>query len=77
VLAPGGTRVGQMPNMSYPIESHSWLPLQQFLPPRIGTRYFRQFSPHRSLNPGGVTWFRHTAARVDTRSEAPGSRAAE
>ena len=65
VLRPEGALVGQMPNMNYPIESHSWLPFQQFLPKRLGAWYYDHWSPHRVLNPGGINWFRNSAHRVD------------
>ncbi len=59
VLRPGGILAGQMPNMNFPIEVHSCLPGQSFLPRRIGDWYVRRFSPMpwREL---GCTWYRAT-----------------
>ena len=47
VLKPGGYCFGQIPNMNFPIEVHSHLPLQQFLPRMVGDRYLRIFSRGR------------------------------
>lgn len=72
VLRPGGHLVGQMPNMHYPVESHSWLPFQQFLPAAAGRWYYEHFSPHRALNPEGITWYRNSGPRVDLALRASG-----
>lgn len=57
VLRPGGSLIGQIPNMYFPIEPHSRLPLQSYLPPRAGELYFKRFSnvPWKSES---VTWYR-------------------
>jgi hypothetical protein len=57
VLKSGGVLVGQIPNMYLPIEIHSKLPLQQYLPRVIGDSYCRQFSPE-PWREKGVDWFR-------------------
>ncbi len=57
VLKPGGALVGQMPNMYYPIESHSMLPFQSYLPAELGRRYFHRFKA-REWKEGDVDWFR-------------------
>lgn len=57
VLKPGGALVGQMPNMYYPIESHSMLPFQSYLPPKLGQKYFQRFKA-REWKGGDVDWFR-------------------
>ncbi len=44
VLKPSGYCIGQIPNMNFPIEIHSRLPFQQFLPRKIGDKYLATFS---------------------------------
>jgi SAM-dependent methyltransferase len=60
VLRPGGVFISQIPNMNFPIEPHSHLPLQQFLPRKLGQLYFEYFErfskvPWINVN---VNWFR-------------------
>lgn len=57
VLKPEGVLIGQIPNMYYPIESHSRLPFQSYLPARVGEKYVLRFSktPWRHV---GVNWYR-------------------
>lgn len=57
VLRPGGILVGQIPNMNFPIEVHSRLPFQQFLPRRVAEVYLRRFSPV-PWRVEGTNWFR-------------------
>jgi SAM-dependent methyltransferase len=57
VLVPGGVLVGQIPNMNFPIELHSRLPLPQFLPRGAGEGYVRALSPV-PWRVEGVTWYR-------------------
>jgi SAM-dependent methyltransferase len=57
ILKPKGLLMGEMPNMYFPIEIHSQLPLQQFLPYSIGDAYFRAFS-HEIWRSGHQDWFR-------------------
>jgi|HubBroStandDraft_1064217.scaffolds.fasta_scaffold00229_40 SAM-dependent methyltransferase len=57
VLVPHGVLVGQMPNMRFPIELHSRLPLQQFLPRATGDAYLRVCSPV-PWRTNGMDWFR-------------------
>jgi SAM-dependent methyltransferase len=60
VLAPGGLFLGQIPNMNFPIEPHSRLPLVQFLPRSWEAWAYARFS--RVATPefraGGVHWYR-------------------
>ena len=57
VLRPTGVLIGQFPNMFYPIESHSRLPLQSYLPASVGAKYYQRFAkvPWKHV---GVNWFR-------------------
>lgn len=57
VLKPHGILIGEMPNMYFPVEIHSQLPLQQFFPYSIGDAYFRAFS-HEIWRSGHQDWFR-------------------
>lgn len=57
VIRPQGILVGQIPNMNFPIEVHSRLPLQQFLPRRMGNWYLKKFSPVSWRNEG-MNWYR-------------------
>ena len=72
VLRPGGIVVGEMPNMYYPLESHSRLPFQQFFPRRLGLYYYRAFSPTLAagvpMDPFWTGWYR--VAPRDLRREA-------
>lgn len=54
VLKKNGRLVGQIPNMYFPIELHSGLPLQQYLPKRVSDAYLHLRFPK------GVTsdWYR-------------------
>jgi len=58
VLKTDGLLLCQIPNMYFPIEFHSLLPLQQFLPRAIGDPYARILAltpwPHKL----GMDWFR-------------------
>ncbi|MHB8565680.1 MAG: class I SAM-dependent methyltransferase [Nitrososphaerales archaeon] len=56
ILKPSGALIGQIPNMYFPIELHSWLPFQSFLPRQIGEFYVRH-GPRLS-GAHGVNWFR-------------------
>lgn len=57
VLSDDGILVGQIPNMNFPIELHSRLPLPQFLPRSVAERYVRRFSP-TPWRARGVDWFK-------------------
>ena len=57
VLGKGGILLGQIPNMNFPIEPHSLLPLQQYLPKSIAETYFRKFSPV-PWRKGEVNWYK-------------------
>jgi SAM-dependent methyltransferase len=57
VLVRGGVLVGQIPNMNFPIELHSRLPLPQFLPRAAGEGYVRALSPV-PWRVEGLTWYR-------------------
>jgi SAM-dependent methyltransferase len=57
VLVPRGVLIGQIPNMYFPIEPHSRLPLQQFLPRSAADRYLRLFSPV-PWRVDGTNWYR-------------------
>jgi SAM-dependent methyltransferase len=57
VLKPDGVLVGQIPNMYFPIELHSKLPFQSYLPRAIGGWYLKHFSSVPWKN-DGVDWFR-------------------
>jgi len=45
VLKENGRLIGQIPNMYFPIELHSGLPLQQYLPRQIANGYLRLRCP--------------------------------
>jgi SAM-dependent methyltransferase len=57
VLDRGGVLVGQIPNMNFPIELHSRLPFQQYLPRSAANGYLRVCSPV-SWRVEGTNWFR-------------------
>jgi SAM-dependent methyltransferase len=57
ILKPNGTLIGEMPNMYFPIEIHSQLPLQQFFPQPFSDAYFRAFSS-QIWRSGHQDWFR-------------------
>jgi SAM-dependent methyltransferase len=63
VLRKGGILVGEMPNMYFPIETHSALPIQQFLPRRLGDAYVRAFD-NVMMPKGGMFWFRVGVAQL-------------
>jgi SAM-dependent methyltransferase len=63
VLRPGGILVGEMPNMYFPIETHSALPIQQFLPRRLGDAYVKAFD-NVMMRKGGMFWFRVGVAQL-------------
>jgi SAM-dependent methyltransferase len=60
VLKPGGIFISQIPNMNFPIEPHSHLPLQQFLPRKLGAWYFEHFERFSSVawKNEDVNWYR-------------------
>src|SRR2546422_3782992 len=57
VLKSDGMLVGQIPNMYFPIELHSRLPFQSYLPRSMGQWYLKNFSsvPWKE---SGMDWFR-------------------
>ena len=73
VLRPGGALIGQIPNMYFPIEPHSRLPFQSYLPKRLGEWYFKKFSPEAG-RPDGVSWFRVGPASLRADSYEAGFR---
>ena len=64
VLRPGGVLVGQMPNMNFPVEIHSKLPLVQFLPRSMALPYYRLLAPvsRERKRQYGIRWYRVTAS---------------
>jgi SAM-dependent methyltransferase len=58
VLKVGGTLIAQIPNMYFPIEIHSWLPLQQFLPRTIAFNFAKTFSLNSHNRGFGMDWYR-------------------
>lgn len=71
VLRPRGLLIVQMPNMLFPIEPHSLLPMQQYLPRRIGLKYLHLFSPNRGYD---GNWFITTPRKVFRLSRIAGLR---
>ena len=69
VLKPGGYIVGQIPNMNFPIEVHSHLPFQQFLPTEMGNRYLRLFSKGRYLK---SEWYRISKKKISKMARSCG-----
>ena len=59
VLKPGGFCIGQIPNMNFPIEIHSHLPFQQFLPRKIGNLYLRTFTKYKKSE-----WYRTSKRKL-------------
>jgi SAM-dependent methyltransferase len=57
VLKPDGVLVGQIPNMYFPIELHSRLPLQSYLPRSMGEWYLKKFSS-APWKMDGMNWYR-------------------
>jgi len=74
VLAPGGLFLGQVPNMNFPIEPHSRLPLIQFLPRRAEAWAYAHFSPVATpeFRAGGVHWYRFNRSEFITGARAVG-----
>jgi SAM-dependent methyltransferase len=73
VLKPGGVLIGQMPNMYYPIEPHSMLPLQSYLPAKVGEMYFWRFKK-REWKGGAVDWYRVGPRQLKKDASAAGFR---
>jgi SAM-dependent methyltransferase len=73
ILKPGGVLIGQIPNMYFPIEPHSRLLLQSYLPSQVGEKYFRRFAkvPWRHY---GVSWHRVGPRRLKTDARKAGFR---
>jgi ubiquinone/menaquinone biosynthesis C-methylase UbiE len=71
VLKSGGVLIGQFPNMYYPIESHSRLLFQAYLPARVGSKYYHRFAkvPWRHLP---VDWFRVGPKQLKSDAAAAG-----
>lgn len=61
VLKPEGYCIGQIPNMNFPIEVHSQLPFQQFLPSKIQNKYLNIFSKNKDLK---TEWYRTSIKKV-------------
>jgi len=61
VLKFGGILVIQMPNMLFPIETHSMLPFQQFLPKKIAIKYLKRFSVNKDYD---GNWFRTSPQKI-------------
>jgi len=61
VLKYGGFLLIQIPNMNFPIEPHSRLPFQQFLPRTLGDKYFSIFSHGRYKK---SFWYRTTPKKI-------------
>ncbi len=61
ILREGGIVIIQIPNMLFPIEPHSLLPLQQFLPKRIANWYLKTFSINRGYD---GNWFVTTIHKI-------------
>jgi len=57
VLKPKGVLIGQIPNMYFPIELHSKLPFQSYLPRRAAQWYLKNFSSV-AWKDHEVDWFR-------------------
>ncbi len=74
VLKPGGFLVGQIPNMNFPIEIHSKLPLIQFLPDPIARWYYRVMAPipPERKQKYGIRWYRVTPADLRRETEVSG-----
>lgn len=60
VLKHGGLLIGQIPNMYFPVEPHSKLPLTSYLPRRLAGWYHACFSPVSRGSPQ-LSWFRVSA----------------
>ncbi len=60
VLKPVGYCIGQIPNMNFPIEVHSRLPFQQFLPRKIKDKYLDIFKG-KDLK---TEWYRTSLKKV-------------
>jgi SAM-dependent methyltransferase len=75
VLKSGGVLVGQIPNMYLPIEVHSKLPFQQYLPRSIGNFYCQQFSPEPWRKEGAPSWFRVGPKNLVTNATKAGFKA--
>lgn len=72
VLSKDGLLLAQMPNMLFPIEIHSWLPLQQFLPRKLAFQYAKGFSPNAHIRGLGMDWYRITVKELITCAEGAG-----
>lgn len=65
VLKENGIIVIQMPNMLFPIEPHSILPFQQFLPKKIGKKYLQLFSVNKNYD---GHWFINTPTTLKNKA---------
>ena len=73
ILKPGGILVGQLPNMYYPIEPHSMLPFQSYLPTKVGEKYYKRFQKtHSERMP--VSWYRVGLSQLKNDASAVGLR---
>lgn len=76
VLGPRGCLIGQIPNMYFPIELHSKLPFQSYLPREVGRRYCFACSPHCPCPGYGVSWYRVGPGHLRNDARAAGFREA-
>ena len=74
VLASGGLLIGQIPNMNFPVEPHSQIPLLQFMPHRVQPWLYQHFSRVESpeFRRQGISWFRVTMGQLQADARKAG-----
>jgi SAM-dependent methyltransferase len=75
VLKRGGVLIGQIPNMYFPIEPHSRLPLTSYMPRKLAVWYHARFSPVSDGLPR-ISWFRVSARSLARDARRAGLRIA-
>lgn len=74
VLRKDGIVVGQVPNMNFPVEIHSKLPLLQFLPRSLARPYFDRCSPVPAERKSryGINWYRVGPTAIHSEAQEAG-----
>ena len=69
VLNTNGIIIIQIPNMLFPLEPHSRLPFQQFLPKRVGKKYLQLFSINNEFD---GHWYVNTPSQLEKKAHNAG-----